>query len=100
MISWLHFLINKDDGLRIYLRPHPILPINKLSNFDTKKFKDRVSVLNGNIENILEKTEILITSGPTSVIYESVVYGCKLFYLYLDPCDKILENNTSIPKKV
>ena len=56
-------------------------------------------MLNGNIENILEKTEILITSGPTSIIYRSVVYGCKLFYLYLDPCDKILENNTSIPKK-
>lgn len=99
MISWLYFLINKDDSLRVYLKPHPILPIHKLRNFDIKIFKDRISVLNGNIRNILEKTEILITSGPTSIIYESVVYGCKLFYLYLDPCDKILKSNTSIPKK-
>ena len=91
MISWLYFLINKDDSLRVYLKPHPILPIHKLRNFDIKIFKDRISVLNGNIRNILEKTEILITSGPTSIIYESVVYGCKLFYLYLDPCDQILK---------
>ena len=43
------------------------------------------------------QTEILITSGPTSIIYESIVYGCKLFYLFLDP-DLILKK-LSFPKK-
>ena len=37
--------------------------------------------------NLLEKTQFLISSGPTSIIFESLHYGCKLLYLNLDPND-------------
>ena len=50
------------------------------------------------IAGLLRLTEVLITSGPTSIMYESIMYGCKLFYLFLDPCDLILKKKIEIPK--
>ena len=48
--------------------------------------------------NLLEKTQFLISSGPTSIIFESLHYGCKLLYLNLDPNDYFIYKKKLIKK--
>ena len=47
----------------------------------------------------LEKTEILISSGPTGVTFEFIIYGCKLLYLVFDPNDELMFKNIPNKKK-
>ena len=51
---------------------------------------ENVKIIDDNIYSILKKTEILISSGPTGVSFESLIYGCTLFYLILDPSDLLM----------
>ena len=79
----MNFCLKKDTKIKFAIKPHPILTINKLENYNVKLLKNRCKIINENIYKILEKTEILISSGPTGVIFESLIYGCKLFILFL-----------------
>ena len=99
ILKWIIFSLEKDKNLKIFVKPHPILPFNKLKNLKFEKLKRQLIILNEKIDTLLPKTEILITSGPTSIIYESIVYGCKLFYLYLDPLDIIFKKKLSFPNR-
>ena len=69
-----------------------------MKNYYPGKFKDQIIISNENVQLLLKKTEVLISSGPTSIILESLVYGCKLFYLVLDPSDLLILKKISIPK--
>ncbi len=99
ILKWIIFSLEKDKNLKIFVKPHPILPLDKLKSLKFEKLKRQLIILNDKIDTLLPKTEILITSGPTSIIYESIVYGCKLFYLFLDPSDLIFKKKLSFPKK-
>ena len=50
------------------------------------------------VTNLLKKTQFLISSGPTSIIFESLLYGCKLLYLNLDPNDFFIYKKKLINK--
>ena len=73
------------------------MSLNKIYNFKSKLLEGRYIIVKENIHSILEKTEILISSGPTGVTFESLVYGCKLLYLIFDPNDVLMFKN--IPNK-
>tara|TARA_B100000886_G_scaffold340130_1_gene308057 strand:+ start:1350 stop:3089 length:1740 start_codon:yes stop_codon:yes gene_type:complete len=100
MISWIYFVLKTNKKLKVIIKPHPILPLNKIENFRYEYLSDQIIINNMDIARLLKLTEVLITSGPTSVMYESIMYGCKLFYLFLDPYDLILKKKIKISKKI
>ena len=75
------------------------MSINKLKNFTSKFLNGRYKVIDENIHSILEKTEILISSGPTGVTFEFIIYGCKLLHLVFDPNDELMFKNIPNKKK-
>ena len=90
MCDWIFFTVSKNKNFSVTIKPHPILPLFKIVKKIPKKIKDQILVSNDNTETLLNKTEILISSGPTSIILESLIYGCKLIYLNLDPNDILI----------
>lgn len=99
ILSWLIYSFQKDKNLKIAFKPHPTMSINKLKNFTSKFLNGRYKVIDENIHSILEKTEILISSGPTGVTFESIIYGCKLLHLVFDPNDELMFKNIPNKKK-
>lgn len=97
ILSWLIYSFQKDKNFEIIIKPHPTMSLNKINNFKSKLLEGRYIIVKENIHSILEKTEILISSGPTGVTFESLVYGCKLLYLIFDPNDVLMFKN--IPNK-
>ena len=100
LLEWTIYALKKNKKLKVILKPHPILPIDKIIDTKSDIFKGQLKISNENIKNILEKTQILISSGPTGILLESLVYGCKLFYLFIDPSDILLLKNIPISKSM
>ncbi len=100
LLEWTIYALKKNKKLKVILKPHPILPIDKIIDIKSDIFKGQLKISNENIKNILEKTQILISSGPTGILLESLVYGCKLFYLFIDPSDILLLKNIPISKSM
>ena len=74
------------------------MPIQKLIGFIPKDLLSRITFSNDSVKNLLNKTQFLISSGPTSIIFESLHYGCKLLYLNLDPNDYFIYKKKLIKK--
>ena len=99
MILWSKDVIKNSKKLRIIIKPHPILPLNKIINLkELNIYNNRITIFNEDIKSLLQKTDVLISSGPTSVVFESIAYGCKLFYLFLDPSDPLIFKNIPVSK--
>ena len=58
----------------------------------------RIVISDDSVTNLLKKTEFIISSGPTSIIFESLLYSCKLLYLNLDPYDYFIYKKQLIKK--
>ncbi len=100
LLQWTIYALKKNKSLKVILKPHPTLPISKIMNLNDNIFKTQLKISHENIKKILEKTQILISSGPTGILLESLVYGCKLFYLFIDPSDILLFKNIPISKSM
>jgi len=64
------------DTIKIFVKPHPILEINKV--VPLKNLPKNIVVTHDNLQNTLSKTLIVITSGPSSTILESSSLGLPL----------------------
>lgn len=93
MVSWLSYVLKKDKSIKINIKPHPTLSVNKIENFNKDIIKKNCKIIQDKANKMLENSEILISSGPTGIIFESLIYGCKLFYLVLDPSDELMFEN-------
>ena len=100
LLEWTIYALERNKKIKIIIKPHPILPIHRIINVKNKIFKKQARVSNENINKILEKTQILISSGPTGIILESLAYSCKLFYLYIDPNDVLLTKNLPLSRSM
>ena len=100
LLDWTIYALKKNKKLKVILKPHPILPIEKIIDIKNDIFTGQLKVSNENIKKVLEKTQILISSGPTGIVLESLVYGCKLFYLFIDPSDVLLLKNIPVSKSM
>ena len=99
MCEWIFFVLLKNKNLSIVIKPHPTVPLYGIINEIPKQVKSRITISKDNPSSVLEKTEILISSGPTSIILESLIYGCKLIYLNLDPSDVLISKKIPEIKK-
>ena len=58
-----------EKKIKIYVKDHPILPLRKITSL--KNIPNNLVLTRQNLENLLKKSLISITSGPTSAIQES-----------------------------
>ena len=99
LLNWsLNFLDEEKKITFLEIKDHPIQPIHTLNNSNYLKYKNRI-IKSKNLVSTLSKSSIVISSGPTSAIYEALVSKCYLIIPLLDPCDKINLLNCKIPKK-
>ena len=98
IILWLVFSLQRNKNIKVIVKPHPILPIHKLIALIPEHLLSRITISNDSVTNLLKKTQFLISSGPTSIIFESLLYGCKLLYLNLDPNDFFIYKKKLINK--
>lgn len=99
LINWISFSLSKNKNLFVTIKPHPILPFEKIKNNDLDKFVNRYYVSNEKLNLILKKTKVVVCSGPTSGTLESIAYGCYLICPILEPYDQINMTLLRIPKK-
>ncbi len=98
LLNWLAFLLKEKSNLKIVIKPHPILPLNKLNINILRKFKKNIFVSEKNLPDLLKSTKISISSGPTSGTIESIAYGCFVISPILEPYDAINLKILKIPK--
>lgn len=99
LISWIMFVLSKNSNIKVIIKPHPMLSINKFNNLISADLSNQITISNQPTDILLIKTEFLISSGPTSIIFESLLYGCKLLYLNLDPSDIFISKKKLIKKE-
>ena len=98
ILLWLVYSLQRNKKIKVIVKAHPILPIQKLIGFIPKDLLSRITFSSDSVKNLLNKTQFLISSGPTSIIFESLHYGCKLLYLNLDPNDYFIYKKKLIKK--
>ncbi len=99
LISWMMFVLSKNSNIKVIIKPHPMLSISKFNNLISAKLSNQITISNQPADILLLKSEFLISSGPTSIIFESLLYGCKLLYLNLDPSDIFISKKKLIKKE-
>ena len=98
IILWLVYSLLRNKTIKVIVKPHPILPIQKLMTFIPTHLLSRIAISDDSVTNLLKKTQFIISSGPTSIIFESLLYNCKLLYLNLDPYDYFIYKKQLIKK--
>jgi hypothetical protein len=94
----LKFSSNNDQSF--YAKFHPALPYEFLCKKNTiNSFPKNILIYDKNLKELLAKTEIIIASGPTTSLIESLLHGCKLILLNPSIYDKLVLNKYKIPKK-
>ena len=99
LLEWISYFFKKDKNINIFIKTHPILPLEKIDKNFLVNYKKRISVSNKPLGDLLKKTYISICSGPTSGTLESISYDCFLVCPMLEPYDKINLVANNIPKK-
>ena len=99
LISWVVYVLSINSNIKVTIKAHPMLSIQKFNNLISKKLLNQIIISNDPANILLQKSEFLISSGPTSIIFESLSYGCKLLYLNLDPSDIFILKKKLIKKE-
>ena len=98
LIDWISYSLRRNKNLHVTIKPHPILPFDKIKNNNLKQFNGHYNVSKEKLNLILKKTKIVISSGPTSGTLESIAYGCYLICPVLEPYDRLNLEIFKIPK--
>ena len=99
LISWVIFALSRNSNIKVIIKPHPMLSIQKFQNLIPRKLSNQIIISKEPADILLQKSEFLISSGPTSIVFDSLLHGCKLLYLNLDPSDIFILKKKLIKKK-
>ena len=97
MLEWIYEIRKIKKKIKIIIKPHPILPLNKIGFMEN--LSNRFFISNEKLSNLLEKSGIVICSGPTSATIESLAYNCFLLVPVIDAFDEFSLKILNIPKK-
>lgn len=89
-------IANENSKFKIFIKFHPILP--KLKMMSSTKIPHNLIEVSGNLQSIFQKSELVVSSGPTSAILESLIYNCRLIIFKISVYEKILVNKLNLPK--
>ncbi len=79
----------------IFIKEHPLM---KLNNFYKKNLPENFKIIDGDLESIVKKFRVIITSGCSSSVYESLLSGCKIIFPINDYFDKLNLEMLDVPK--
>ena len=97
LLEWCSYIEKINKNLKIVIKPHPILPLNKI-NLKTDWPKNYFES-NEKLSSLLQKTNIVVCSGPTSATIESLAYDCFLIVPVIDTYDELSLKILNISKK-
>ena len=99
LLSWSVKFINENKKIKILIKFHPILPYKKIKNLIRGLNNKNITIYKKNVKTILSRSFILVSTGPTSALYEAILKGCFIVVPVLDPWDKLNIVNCKIPRK-
>ena len=67
----------KKYGGKLFIKPHPLLDVEKILNINDKK---NIHLIKGNIYELASKFKVAVSSGVSSSIVETIVAGCKMCF--------------------
>ena len=97
LLEWICIIDKINKNIKVTIKPHPILPLNKINFIGNLPKKFIIS--NEKLSILLEKTSIAVCSGPTSATIESLAYNCFLLVPVIDAFDEFSLKILNIPKK-
>tara|TARA_B100000787_G_scaffold132915_1_gene101799 strand:+ start:3270 stop:4877 length:1608 start_codon:yes stop_codon:yes gene_type:complete len=83
------------NGNIVYIKEHPLL---KLSRFYHKPLPKNFKIINGNLYDVIKKFKVVITSGSSSSVYESLLSGSKIIFPINDYYDNLNLQMLDVPK--
>ena len=97
LLKWIIEIQNKLIKYNILIKKPKILKVDNLP--EIKKLEQNINLTNDNLSDLMRKSRILISSGPTAASIEGLVYGCYLINPLLEPFDPFVINNLKVSKK-
>lgn len=100
LIDWsINFLKdNLDDKVKLIIKFHPILPRKSFNFPDISNLKSKIIFSNDDINLLLNRAKLIVSTGPTSAIFEALLKKCFLIIPVFDLCDKLNIENCRISK--
>jgi len=97
LMQWVNSIQDIEKKLKIIVKPHPILPLNKI---DIKENLSKNIILSHKkLPNLLQKASLVVCSGPTSATIESLAYGCFLLVPVIEANDALSLKALNISKR-
>ena len=84
-------------GKKIYIKSHPLLPLSKI--LPKKKLPEHFIEIKGSFSHIARNSKIIIGSGISSSIVESIFYGCAVLLPLIDKNEEYNFKYLKIPKE-
>ena len=69
MLQWSLSVLSKNSDLNIVIKPHPILSVDSIIDRYSKNIKDRIIISQENVNKLLEKSEVVISSGLSDLTF-------------------------------
>jgi hypothetical protein len=85
------------NGNKIFVKEHPLL---KLKDYYKEKLPDNWVITNGHFVDIIKKYKIVVTSGSSSSVFESILLGGKVLFPLNNYYDALNLKFLGIPKKL
>ena len=89
-------IASNNPKINFFFKTHPILPKSKLKVME--KIPENLCELNYNLATILNNSNIVISTGPTSAILESLIYNCKLIIYKISVFEEMIINEINLPE--
>ena len=99
LISWSFKFLQENVSIKLIIKFHPILGPESFDIKLIKNFESQVNISKQDIESLLNSSKIVISTGPTSAIFQAFFKKCHLMIPVFDPWDKLNLENCKIPKK-
>ena len=89
----------KNASIKLIIKFHPILGPESFDKQLINNFKNQVKISKQDIGSLLDSSKIIVSTGPTSAIFQALLKKCYLMIPVFDPWDKLNLVNCKIPKE-
>ena len=99
LISWTLKFVLENLSIKLIIKFHPILGPESFDKHLINNLKNRVKISKQDIGSLLDRSKIVVSTGPTSAIFQAILKKCYLMIPVFDPWDKLNLEYCKIPKE-
>jgi len=99
LIEWSVKFLKNNRKIKLIIKFHPILPRKSFDIPSIKNLKEQIIFSNDDISSLLNRSLLVVSTGPTTAIYEALLKDCYLMIPVFDPWDQLNIENCKIPKE-